>query len=304
MKLAIDSYCYHRFFGEVYPQLETDPGRRMTLDDFIARACAHRVEGISIESFMLDDLSPERLATLRRALDRAALERVWAWGHPRGLESGIAPHALDDLRRHIEIARALGAKVMRICAGGRRTRTLSWAEHKSLLVPLLRQAADFAAAKDIVLAIENHIDLLADELLELLTALDHPALGVCLDTANNLRMFEDATVVIEKLAPYTKAVHLKDISAFRGSPRDFGFWPSVPLGDGLIDIPTALMLLRRANYTGLLALEIDYLHPAYDGEEAAINQSLCYLRKALDALEKAPSHDTTADRAGRVLCRR
>ncbi|TWB67336.1 hypothetical protein FBZ94_1011018 [Bradyrhizobium sacchari] len=77
-------------------------------------------------------------------------------------------------------------------------------------------------------------------------------------------------------------VNIEDISAFRGSPRDFGFWPSVLLGRGLIDIPKALALLRRANYTGLLALEIDYVHPSYVGEEAAIAQSLSSLREALD----------------------
>lgn len=296
MKPAIDSYCYHRFFGEVYPELETDPGQRMTLDDFIACARAHKVEGVSVESFMLDDLSPQRLMALRRTLDQAGFERVWAWGHPRGLESGTAPHALDDLKRHVDVAQALGATVMRICAGGRRTRTLSWEEHKALLMPLLREAADFAATKNVVLAIENHIDLLADELVELLTTLDHPALGVCLDTANNLRMFEDPMVAIEKLAPYAKAVHLKDITAFRGSPRDFGFWPSVPLGRGLIDIPRALALLRRANYTGLLALEIDYLHPSYVGEEAAIVQSLSYLRETLD-VGTASSSAAATDRA-------
>jgi len=65
------------------------------------------------------------------------------------------------------------------------------------------------------------------------------SLGACLDTANNLRMFEDPMDVVEKLAPYTRAVHLKDITAFRGNPRDFGFWPSVPLGRGLIDIARA-----------------------------------------------------------------
>ena len=37
MKVGIDSYCYHRFFGEVYSQ-QRQPARRMTLEDFIDRA--------------------------------------------------------------------------------------------------------------------------------------------------------------------------------------------------------------------------------------------------------------------------
>ena len=278
MKTGIDSYCYHRFFGEIYPGLEQDPGQRMSLLDFVDRAVAHSVQGVSLESFMLDGIDP---AALRARLDAAGLDRVWAWGHPRGLASGTEPGALDDLLHHVNIAAAMGADVMRICAGGRRTRTLGWTEHRALLLPLLKRAADYAAGHDVVLAIENHIDLSTEEMIELVETLDHPSIGVCLDTANNLRLFEDAAVAVERLAPYAKAVHLKDITAFRGSPREFGFWPSVPLGRGLIDLPRALQHLRDAHYTGLLALEIDFLHPDYPGEEAAIAESIAHLRSLL-----------------------
>lgn len=278
MKLAIDSYCYHRFFGEIYPGLEDDPGQRMSLLEFVDRAAAHRVQGVSLESFMLDGIDP---AALRDQLDAAGLERVWAWGHPRGLASGTDASALGDLFRHVDVAATIRAGVMRICAGGRSTRTLTWAEHRDLLVPLLRGAADYAAKRHVVLAIENHIDLSTDEMIELIEMLDHPSIGVCLDTANNLRLFEDPAVAIERLAPHARAVHLKDITAHRGSPRDFGFWPSVPLGRGLIDIPRALAALRRAGYAGLLALEIDFLHPDHTPEEAAIADSLAYLRPLL-----------------------
>lgn len=281
MKIAIDSYCYHRYFGEVYPNLEQPPAYRMTLEDFIDRARAHEVQGVSIESFMLDDSSPRNLERLRGLLDDAGLELVWAWGHPHGLGSGARADELVDLQRNVDIAKALGASVMRICAGGRRTRPESWLAHKTQLLPLLRRAADYAAGQGVVLAMENHVDLLAAEVLELLEAVDSPALGVCLDTANNLRMFEDPMLVIEQLAPHAKATHIKDICAFRGSPREFGFWPSVPLGEGLIDIPRTLQLLRQHGFDGLLALEIDYLHPRYGSEEEAIGKSLAFMRQTL-----------------------
>jgi 3-oxoisoapionate decarboxylase len=291
MKVAIDSYCYHRFFNKIYPGLEQDPGQRMSLLDFVDRAVAHGVQGVSLESFMLGGIDP---AALRTRLDAAGLDRVWAWGHPRGLASGTEPGALDDLFHHVDTAAAMGAGVMRICAGGRRTRTLGWAEHRELLLPLLERAADYAASRSVVLAIENHIDLSTDEMIELVETLDHPSIGVCLDTANNLRLFEDAALAIERLAPYAKAVHLKDVTAFRGSPREFGFWPSVPLGRGLIDIPRALRALREADYAGLLALEIDFLHPDYAGEEAAITESIAYLRSVLGA---APTQTQATTRA-------
>jgi len=283
MKIAIDSYCYHRYFGEVYPDLEHPPSHRMTLEGFIDRAIAVGVEGVSIESFMLDDDSPQRLAELRQRLDEAGLERVWAWGHPDGLASGARPEAAEALCRHVDIARTLGADVMRICAGGRRTRPSSWQEHKRALLPLLTQASRYAEDQGVVLAVENHVDLLADEMVELIETVDSPALGVCLDTANNLRLLEDPMRAIETLAPYAKATHLKDVTAYRGDPKTFAFWPSVPLGQGVIDLPRTLQLLKQQDYRGLLVLEIDYLHPDHGDEERAIERSLTYLRGILGA---------------------
>ncbi|GHE22205.1 sugar phosphate isomerase/epimerase family protein [Halomonas urumqiensis] len=284
MQIAIDSYCYHRYFGEVYPGLESPPNRAMTLDEVIDRAIAFGVEGVSLESFMLDDTSPVRLVALRKKLDEAGLARVWAWGHPDGLGSGSRPEAIKDLFANIDVACALGAGVMRICAGGRRTRPVNWVDHRRNLLPLLKHAAERAEARGVVLAVENHVDLLAGELAELIEAVDSPALGVCLDTANNLRMLEDPMVAIETLAPYARATHLKDITAYRGDPKTFGFWPSVPLGQGLIDIPATLRLLKQYDYQGLLALEIDYLHPDHGDEASAIAASLDTLRRTLAKL--------------------
>lgn len=281
MKLAIDSYSYHRYFGEIYAGLEDDPGTRITMRDFVDRAKALGVAGVSIESCFLPNPTGNEVADLRDHLDALALDRVWAWGHPAGLRSGEAPDALADLKRHTEIAAAVGAKVMRICCGGRRTRPENWRDHKAKLVPLLADAVRHAKCHGVVLAIENHIDMLADELVELIETIDSPWLGVCLDTANNLRMMEDPGVAIEKLAPYTRATHVKDITAKGGNPRDFAFWPSVPVGRGIIDIPRAFDELRKHGYDGLLALEIDYLHPAYESDEQAIAESVEYMRGLL-----------------------
>ncbi len=74
---------------------------------------------------------------------------------------------------------------------------------------------------------------------------------------------------------------MKDVTNRRGDPRTFAFWPSVPVGDGLVEIPQILDILRQHNYQGLLAVEIDYLHPSYSDDEAALAKSLTYLRGLL-----------------------
>ena len=278
MKLAIDSYCYHRYFGESYVGLQRDPGRRMTVWDFLKRAKKHGVAGVSIEACFLPPLDDDFLARLRDTLDEYGFERVWAWGHPDGLRSGTDRAAARDLARHLAIARRVGAKVMRIVGGSRRTRPKSWAEHKRRLGRTLKSLVGLAEEHGVVMAIENHIDILADEMVDLITMIDSPWLGVCLDTANNLRLFEDPVVVARKLAPFTRATHVKDLAALRGDPKEFSFWPSVPLGEGLVDLPEILRLLREARYRGLLAFEIDYLHPDYGDEESAVTKSIKHLR--------------------------
>ena len=284
MKPAIDSYCYHRYFGEVYAGIQKAPKRTLTLWDFLDRAKQLGVHGVSVESCFapIDSIeSHGNILRLRVTVEQHGFELVWAWGHPDGLCSGTNRAAAKDLVRHLAIARRLGAKVMRIVGGSRRTRPARWAVHKRQLVRMLSPIVRAAEDHGVVLAIENHIDLLAEEMLDLVTTIDSPWLGVCLDTANNLRLFEDPVAVARALAPWARATHVKDVTAFRGDPKDFAFWPSVPLGEGLVDIPAIVRLLRKANYKGLLAFEIDYLHPDYGEEDQAVAKSVKYLRALL-----------------------
>jgi len=173
---------------------------------------------------------------------------------------------------------------MRIAGGSRRTRPASWAQHKRQLGGMLKKLVGPAEEHGIVLAIENHIDMLADEMVDLITSVNSPWLGVCLDTGNNLRMFEDPVVVAEKLAPFTRATHIKDLAALRGNPRDYSFWPSVPLGDGLVDMAQVIGFLKKVKYDGLLAIEVDYLHPDYGSEDRAVALSVKRLQTLLKAV--------------------
>ena len=281
MKLAIDSYCFHRFFGEVYPGLQEPPPRPMTVWDFLRRARRLGVAGVSLESCYLPADDEAFLGRLRDTLDESGFERVWAWGHPRGLCSGTNRAAARDLVRHVAVARRLGAKVMRIVGGSRHTRPPRWADHKRQLVKMLRGLVGPAEEHGVVLAMENHIDLRAHEMAEVITAVNSPWLGVCLDTGNNLRLFEDPVAVAKTLAPWARATHVKDLGARGGDPKDFAFWPSMPLGEGLVDLPAVLGILRRAGYRGLLAIEFDFLHPDYQ-EDRALTKSVRYLRELVN----------------------
>lgn len=110
MKLGIDSYCYHRFFGEVYPQ-QSSPRKPMTMADFVKRARELAVDGVSVESCFFPSFSSEYLAGLKEGLDEHGLDRVYAWGqrHSKLAVGGGNPREPRE-SKVITIARALRAR--------------------------------------------------------------------------------------------------------------------------------------------------------------------------------------------------
>ena len=103
MKVGIDSYCYHRFFGEVYPQ-QLQPPSPMSLEHFLRRARELEVDGVSLESCFFPCLDRSYLAGIKSVLDLYGLDRVYAWGHPDGLEGGTNQQAYADMVASLERA--------------------------------------------------------------------------------------------------------------------------------------------------------------------------------------------------------
>ena len=58
MKIGIDSYCYHRYFGEVYP-VQAAPDTTMTIEDFLARTSQEPVKTGRVVEFLIHSTSSE-----------------------------------------------------------------------------------------------------------------------------------------------------------------------------------------------------------------------------------------------------
>ena len=116
MKIGIDSYCFHRFFGEVY-EGQPQPIANMTMADFLTFAVELGVDGVSLESCFFPSMEASWFRELKASLDDHGLERVYAWGHPQGLEDGSNRAALEDMISQIDNAERIGAKVMRVVPG-------------------------------------------------------------------------------------------------------------------------------------------------------------------------------------------
>jgi sugar phosphate isomerase/epimerase len=294
MKVGIDSYCYHRFFGEVYPQ-QVVPDRRMTLEDFLDRAKQLGVDGVSIEScFVPRKDDPQYLASIRARLDDYGFDRVWAWGHPDGLEGGKNQAEYQAMLGAVRHAEQIGAKVMRVVGSSLMFRFENHQDQIRRLVGMFKEAVKVARDHHVKMAIENHIDFTGAEILQLLEEVDSPYLGLNFDTGNFARLLDDPVKAMEKLARYTLATHIKDLKINRqASVDDWYFFSTTPVGDGFIDNLALARLLKRAGYQGFLAMELDFLHPDYNNDEdAAVSKSVQVLRDIADRV------DAETERAG------
>ncbi|WP_298237052.1 sugar phosphate isomerase/epimerase family protein [uncultured Algibacter sp.] len=280
MNVGIDSYCYHRFFGEVYPNQDA-PERVISFEEFLDKAIALDVDGLSLESCFIPQFDADYLANIKNRLDQAGLDRVYAWGHPDGLEGGNNESEFNEMMKHIDYAEKIGAKVMRVVGSSHLFRFEPHEPQLKKLTLMFKEATKKAAQKGIHLAIENHIDYDSDEILQLVKAVDSDYFGVNFDTGNFLRVLDDPIQAMEKLAPYVKATHIKDLLPVKEIPvNEWNFFSCVPTGKGIVDNMKLIQLLKDANYKGFLAVEVDNLHPDYTNkEEEVVAASIKELRR-------------------------
>jgi len=285
MKIGIDSYCYHRFFGEVYAQ-QRKPAKQMSLEDFIKRAHELKVDGVSLESCFIPRFDASYLSEIKGMLDAYNLDRVFAWGHPDGLEGGRNEKAFGEMVKSIEYANAIGAKVMRVVGASLMFRNDPHGPMLEKLTRMFSEAVKVAASHDVKLADENHIDFNSDEMLSLIKAVNSPSFGINFDTGNFMRVLDDPIKGMQKLAKHVFATHVKDLKPNRdASVDDWFFFSTTPVGDGLVNNQKLAQILHEAGYQGFLAVEIDFLHPDYkEDEDKAVAASVKELRRIANSV--------------------
>ena len=251
------------------------------MEEFLCRAHELGVDGVSLESCFIPRLDTAYLAQVRSLLDEYNLDRVFAWGHPDGLEGGTNQDAYRAMIRGLELARTIGAKVMRVVGSSLRFRHQPHRPQIKRLTGMFREAIRVAEEYGVKMAVENHIDFTADEMLLLLTDVNSRWLGLNFDTGNFLRLLDDPIKGMTKLAPYVYATHTKDLKVQKGVAADeWYFFSCTPVGAGFVDNSRLVQLLADVGYEGLLAVEIDFLHPDYENnEDKVVVQSVAELKR-------------------------
>jgi sugar phosphate isomerase/epimerase len=230
------------------------PGVRLTDPlGFLAYCHDLGAGGIQLEIGMRDEAYASRLrtqaedwglfveASVRLPKDKADLERFEA-------EAACAEKA--------------GAKVLRAVlpsqGSGRRYEAYASADEFRQVrrrgQASLELAEPIVARRRLRLAVENHKDERVAERLETLKSLASEYVGVCVDTGNDLSFLEDPMEVVEAYAPWAFSVHLKDMAV---AEYDEGFLlAEVPLGEGLLDLPKVVQVLRSRHPEVQFCLEM------------------------------------------------
>ncbi|MFT5884205.1 MAG: sugar phosphate isomerase/epimerase [Arcticibacterium sp.] len=231
---------------------------------------------------------------------------------------------VSTFEKNVVSAKEAGIEIIRVaCLSGRRyvnfTTIEGWEAFKKASLKSVRLAESVVRKHKMKLAIENHKDWSADELVDLLKHFDSEWLGCNLDTGNNISFLEDPYKVVEKLAPYTLTTHFKDMGI---QEYEDGFLLSeVPFGEGFLDLNRMAMTIRKHNPNVKFNLEmmtrdplkIPYLTDAYwttfgdrTGKDTAMALKVLkenYRDKALSEISNKPFHEQLAlEEANQLAC--
>ncbi|MBI1353601.1 MAG: TIM barrel protein [Acidobacteria bacterium] len=205
--------------------------------------------------------------------DESYLRRVRAYADQKGVRLemgtwGICPTnpgfknkaqygtAEEQLRFSIGIAKIFGSKAIRcvIGSGNLRREDGPIEKHIEATLQVFRNVRDDALRAGVHLAPENHKDLRATEMRELVEAAGTDYVGVTLDTGNPLEVLEDPLETVEILGPLAVGSHFRDGVLFE-HPRGAAYqWTA--LGDGSVRIAEVIRRYIELAPGKPLALEI------------------------------------------------
>ncbi len=179
---------------------------------------------------------------------------VEGWiGLPKNADEG------GRFEQQVKTARAAGVEVLRtVCLSGRRYENFHSAEDfevfKKNSLDSLRIAEPIVRRHSMKLAVENHKDWRAPELVALLQQIDSEWVGVTLDFGNSISLLEDPMEVVKTLVPYVFTTHVKDMAV---EEYENGFLLSeVPLGEGILNLPQIVNLCKKHSPTIAFNLEM------------------------------------------------
>ena len=200
---------------------------------------------------------------------------------------GSAAEEPARVKRCVDIAVLLGAKVMRHDAFWRMDGLRDWREAVERIADSIAQVARYAAERGIVTCSENHGTIMQDSarVEHLIRRVAQPNYGWLVDIGNFLCADEDPQHAVGAAAPYAVHAHVKDFLFKSGQEeKPGGHWLTTRggnylrgtvVGHGVVPVRACVNILKAAGYDGWLSVEFEGAEETLPALEAAID----YLRR-------------------------
>jgi sugar phosphate isomerase/epimerase len=268
MKLAAFPKCF-------MDQLVVE--RSMTVFDWIEMASDLPVDGLEMYNGFLTSSEPSYLEKVRSAIEKKNLEMPMLCCSPDFTSPDLA-HRRQEMERQkqmIDVTAALGGRYCRVLSGQRRPE-VSREQGVRWVVDCIRELLDYAAPKNVVLAMENHYKdnywqhpefaQKSEVFIEILEQIDSPWFGAQFDPSNTILAGEDPIDLLQKIKHRVVTMHASDrrlkpghtLEELRSLEDSVGYAAILThgvIGTGLNDYPKIFSILRRAGYDGWVSIE-------------------------------------------------
>lgn len=270
MKIGVSAYSYSRLFGkdgfDIYKLVKTVKEQGF--------------DGIEFAGIPGEDSAEDIFELCGEVKKICADEELEVINYCIGSDflngsNGDVEKEIERVKRHVDIAEAIGSKCMRHDA--------TWGVAKNVPPPRgfddvvdriahgYREVTVYAEKKGIVTSIENHGYFVQDSVRveKLINKVGHSNFGALIDIGNFLCADENPIYAVGVLAPYAKHVHAKDFHVKSGMLKNpgEGFFKSrggnylrgAIVGHGNAPVDQCIAILKNQGYDGYISLEFEGL---------------------------------------------
>jgi len=210
-----------------------------------------RVSDLGLSALQININGPRHRALTGTTTEH--FQRVGSRAKEMGIALEVASGGIDPskMRLVLELARLLGAEVVRTTVNEQGSEAVI---EKATVA--FRQVAPEFEDVGIALAIENHEDLTATQVVDLIERVDYPAVGAVYDSGNSIPFYQDPVKEAKLLAPYVRTTHIKDHVLVR---RGDAVWSvGTPFGKGRIPLAEIVDVLKEAPHLTRLMTQVCY----------------------------------------------
>jgi 3-oxoisoapionate decarboxylase len=300
MLLGLHTYSFHLHgMGQTWGGGDLIADQVWDIFSLMDEALKLGLEGLHLTAVDLGSFDPEHLKTVRNEAEQRNLFLEYNFSLDA---SGYDPRLTNTIEQGISIAEQIGSDIGKISLDLHRVRPVCGSLfHPQILIQLeniaknVETAAPVAEKAGVRLCLENHTEAFSEEVLWLHHRVNHPFVGVCVDTNNSLMVGENPLTAIRNLAPVSFTNHFSD---HRIEFEQYGCRiTGVACGTGDVPMKEAYQLIKANSMMKRLNLEIEFdpagrsLEAARKEEYRAVIDSIHFARNVLNVREEASDRD-------------